>query len=367
MQNQGLWLLSGDESGLINLQSVRHNEGHRIHTLRKHTSAVSVLHLAPDEQSVLSGSWDKNIHDWDLNTGQVKRTFSANGGQISAIEPRPISSLPVPEDDGLATLSNGTFSSNNADKPSTDGALLNGADGSETVVNTDNDLLNGLQDAPGSPDDDMNSLFGDDDAGPLESNNLPGLGDDEDDEFSRAIANGLQQQADDETQGDINMADAGGPVQAPDSIVDPPPSAQPVEDAIPNGVPPPESQPHVNGLPHSDVLLSPSNGPSAEESNPSSETTFLSASMDGSIRVWDCRQSNPIARISPPKGGPPWCMSACWSPDGNFIYAGRRNNCVDEYSLHKGLREPQRTFRFPAGSGSVSAVRAMPNGRHLIW
>ncbi|KAH0375559.1 hypothetical protein KCU89_g18061, partial [Aureobasidium melanogenum] len=37
-------------------------------------------------------------------------------------------------------------------------------------------------------------------------------------------------------------------------------------------------------------------------------------------------------------------------------------------SLHKGFQmaTPQRTFKFPGGSGPVSAVRAMPNGRHLI-
>lgn len=40
---------------------------------------------------------------------------------------------------------------------------------------------------------------------------------------------------------------------------------------------------------------------------------------------------------------------------------------MDEYSLHKGLSEPERTFKFPGVSGSVSAVRAMPNGRTLIW
>src|SRR5947199_9835828 len=68
VHSQALWLLSGLESGGINLQSVRHDEGKRITCLRKHTSAVSVLTLSQDERSVLSGSWDKNIFDWDLKT-----------------------------------------------------------------------------------------------------------------------------------------------------------------------------------------------------------------------------------------------------------------------------------------------------------
>lgn len=60
-------------------------------------------------------------------------------------------------------------------------------------------------------------------------------------------------------------------------------------------------------------------------------------------------------------------MNACWSPDGNYIYAGRRNGTVEEFSLHKGLREPERTFKFPQGSGPVTALKAMPNGRHIVW
>jgi transcriptional activator SPT8 len=266
-------------------------------------------------------------------------------------------------------LTNGTFSSNNADNPTTNGLLLSGIGETENDPQSgaDDEAVNGLQGALGSPDDDMDSLFGDNDAG-LQGSALPGLGDDEDDEFSRAIANGLQQQAEDDPQGDVNLMDDGGPVRPAESTLATPMSPQPAEEAAPNGVLQTESQPQVNGLPHSEELLTPpANGLLTDESNPSSETTFLSASIDGSIRVWDCRQSNPIARIQPPRGTPHWCMSACWSPDGNFIYAGRRNNCVDEYSFHKGLHEPQRTFRFPAGSGPVSAVRAMPNGRHIIW
>jgi transcriptional activator SPT8 len=60
-------------------------------------------------------------------------------------------------------------------------------------------------------------------------------------------------------------------------------------------------------------------------------------------------------------------MNACWSPDGNYIYAGRRNGTVEEYSLHKGLKEPERTFKLPQVGGAVTALKAMPNGRHLLW
>lgn len=346
---------------------MRHNEGTRIASLQKHTSAVSVLSLADDERTVLSGSWDKTIADWDLNTGQVVRTFDGSGGQISAIERRPESNLPVPEEvaSSRPAPNSSTFSSNNASRPSTNGAL-NGAGGDES---RDDRLADGLpngEDGPGgSPS--LNSLFGD-----------------EDDEFSRAIANGIQVNEDEDGEGDANMQDAGGPVQPPtqgDATDQLEPASRsnaqqaveasaPASDGNPSDeqkkAPEPEAWSH--GLPHSEELHpGPKRSDSAASRGTSSVNTFLDAAIDGTIRIWDKRQHNPIARILPSQGVPPWCMNACWSPDGNFIFAGRRNNTVEEYSLVNGLKAPSRTFKFPYGSGAVSAVKAMPNGRHLVW
>ncbi|KAF2727337.1 WD40 repeat-like protein [Polyplosphaeria fusca] len=371
VQHQSLWLMSGLEHGGINLQSVRHQEGSRITTLRSHTSAVSVLTLAQDEKSVLSGSWDKTINDWDLNTGQVKRRFETSGTQIAAIEQRPLSTLPIPQDTETMPLPNGTFSSNNESRPSANG-LSNGM--STTARPTQRKEDNDNEDAPGSPEDslfgDKDSLFGDDKDPSGGPSALAPFGDDEEDEFSRAIANGLQQ-VDEDAQGDMDMIDAGGPVQAPEAeakaelqtellpAVEPDASAKGASGSQPSAT--------ANGLPHSEDGPSNANGVTAQAEQPmSSETTFADASIDGTLRIWDRRQPNPIARIVPPRATPRWCMSACWSPDGNFIYAGRRNGTVDEYSLHKGLREPRRTFKLPGVSGAVSAVRAMPNARHLI-
>ncbi|KAF2200226.1 transcription factor SPT8 [Delitschia confertaspora ATCC 74209] len=367
VHHQALWLLSGTESGGINLQSVRHKEGKRITTLRGHTSAVSVLTLAQDETSVLSGSWDKTIVDWDLNTGKIKRKFETSGSQISAIEQRPLSTLPIPQDTETVPLPNGTFSSNNSARPVANGVLSNGAG---DLPQIDEDI--GMEDAPGSPADslfgDKDSLFGDD-KDPSGGAGLAPFPDDEEDEFSRAIANGIQQQADEDAQADLDMMDTGGPVQQPEPIVDPAneaSSAQP--DSKASGLIGPQPTLALNGLPRSEEF--PTTGPngsvSQAEQPTSSESTFFDASIDGTLRIWDRRQPNPIARIAPPISTPPWCMNACWSPDGNFIYVGRRNGTIDEYSLHKGLREPRRTFKFPSVSGPVSAVRAMPNARHLV-
>ena len=120
------------------------------------------------------------------------------------------------------------------------------------------------------------------------------------------------------------------------------------------------------------------NGPSSEQEP--CKDVFLTSSIDGAISLWDRRQERMVARLAAaPRGTPPWCMSvvplffstlmlqACWSTNGDFIYAGRRNGSVDEYSLHKLTSPPFRSFRFPGNSGSVTAVHAMPNGRHLIW
>ena len=340
---------------------------------------MSALVLAQDDRSVLSGSWDKNVIDWDLNTGQPKSIFQATAGQISTIEMRPLSTLPVPEDSGEPILTNGTFSSNDQPNGSLNANLPNGL--GEGV---ENNFSNNTQTGAGSPHDSLfggDSLFGDDN-GPGAGPDVPSgeaFGVDEDDELSRAIANDLQQQGAADAQGNITMGDA-------DTInpTEPPMQGETGSNApetrhegsqvtdMPNGISHESSEPMVNGLPHAEESSSavgksePFDEDASATQLPASETTFLAASIEGTIRVWDKRQPNPIARINP-HGVPPWCVSACWSPDGNHIYAGRRNAVVEEFSLHKGFRAAERTFRFPSESSSVTALKAMPNGRHLLW
>ncbi|TVY41994.1 Transcription factor [Lachnellula subtilissima] len=346
VQSQSLWMLSGLESGCINLYSVRHDEGKRIAYMQKHKSQSQFLLWLK-----MRSSWDKNVFDWDLNTGQVKRSFEGSGGQISAIEVRPASSLLVPEESGEPVVTNGTFSSNNGDKPQVNGALngMNGANGADG----DND------DAQGSPADslfgggsDANSLFGE-----TAGDGAPSGGNfgDEDDEFSRAIEMSIDNNETVDANGDLTMGDA--------PAVDAPAPVQPPEGQA-NGVQPIET----NGIKLEDKpeLPAPMIIAETQDAEATSDSTFLAASINGTLRVWDRRQPNAIAKIPTRSGVPPWCMAACWSPDGNYIYAGRRNGTVEEFSLHKGLRNAERTFKFPQGSGAVSAVRAMPNGRHLI-
>ncbi|TKA25337.1 hypothetical protein B0A50_06241 [Salinomyces thailandicus] len=386
VQHQAVWLLSGLESGGINLQTCRHQAGTRITTLKEHTSSVSVLTLSRDETSLLSGSWDKSILDWDLNTGKVKRSFKGSGSQISAVETRPESSVPVPDvvPETIQEPANGTFSSNNAEDPRANSDALNG-------FPADLDK-GGEEDAAGSPD---GSLFGENDHGSLFGEDNTGGGGnafgEDDDEMAKALADSLQEQnvpGDEDTEmGGVGMG-SGGPVQPPDSTAQTQaetsngqlnpqnddytrPPSQPTEAS---------SNPTANGLPHADEPLTapPTNDstlppPTTGDLPPQSESTFLSAAIDGTLRIWDRRTAHPIATLPPSPNTPPWCTGACWSPDGNTFYAGRRNNTVDEYSLHHLSRtrtghnpEPTRQFKFQAGSGPVYAVRAMPNGRHLV-
>lgn len=385
VQHQAVWLLSGVESGGINLQTCRHQAGTRITTLKEHTSAVSVLTLSQDETSVLSGSWDKNILDWDLNTGKVKRAFRGSGSQISAVETRPLSDLPVPEvSEAIPEAVNGTFSSNNMDGPRANSVLPNGVNG-EAGKDEDEDAL-GSPDGSlfGETNNDQLSLFGEEGGGG--GGNAFG----EDDDFTRDLTNGLQDsepdapgEDDDAEMGGMGMG-SGGPVQAQEDAVPPTEhsdaQSQPHTDGTPHPPAPPDSAtaPLTNGgLPHTadEPLTAPptnedtTTGSSAADLPPESESTFLSASIDGSLRLWDRRIPLPIATLTPHGSTPPWCTGACWSPDGNFFYAGRRNNTVDEYSIHHlgtHRSEPNRQFRFQAGSGPVYAVKAMPNKRHLV-
>ncbi|KAK2672957.1 WD40 repeat [Fusarium oxysporum f. sp. vasinfectum] len=318
----------------INLQSVRHDEGKRIHCLQQHTNAVSVLTMAQDEKSVLSGGWDKNIFDWDLNTGQTIRSFDGNAGQISALELRPASGAPIPEDDdeppppttmttnNAAPIANGNF---------TDALTNDGVDDMTAEFNAN--PSNGDGDGAASPAHD--SLFGGSDAGSLfgETKEDQPFGND-DDEFAADASDAM----------DVDLVPA--PTQA----------TEPSQDALPKSEP------------TSPSLLLTSHTSTNHDPTQTSNTTFLSAAMDGTLRIWDRRQPDPVARIGTRNGVPPWCMGACWSPSGNNIYAGRRNGTVEEYNIHKAKRnwEPHRTLKFPGGSGAVSAVRPMINGRHLV-
>ncbi|PHH64360.1 hypothetical protein CDD81_4717 [Ophiocordyceps australis] len=406
VHSAALWLLSGLESGGINLQSVRHDEGKKICCLQRHSNAVSVLTLAPDEKSVLSGSWDKAILDWDLNTGLVKRSFDGIGGQISSIELRPASGAPISAEADEPPPASSTMSANNGLRRAR--GLYSAGDGG-----LENGGGNGFEEAgpmrDGEPSPAHESLFGGSDAGSLfgETTGEQPFGHDDDNFGSgmdmmggheeEQMAMGDLGTAKDSSQFGTNdefsekmeldlesSARTGGEAAQGQAVPEPPGAAQPGADEP--AQPAPSASQQDSLWPESKEVLKRSTSPSQSGSpqqtsqgyapapqqhyDPSqvSATTFLSSAIDGTIRIWDRRVATPVARIGTRAGVPPWCMSAAWSPDGNVVYAGRRNGTVEEFDVRRARRgwEPDRTLKLPGGSGAVSALKPMVNGRHLV-
>lgn len=434
VHSRALWLLAGTEGGGINLQSVRHDEGKRITCLQQHTNAVSVLQLLPDEKSVLSGSWDKKILDWDLNTGQVRRQFDGSGGQISVIEMRPASGAPIPTQsmdvEPLLKDNESTFTSSNS-KSLANGVNMNGASGNPNAIGS-NDAIGGTLSATMNGDDpipDNESLFGspggslfggsdamganpfgDDDIGISSGSGAIGdevagfshdddmvldTGDTTNDVFaptvslegaplqkdtasnSATLSGDTQNKADvvakiegiDPTKGLDALAQKRLEQDQQDQELQKLAETQLLETDRQQSPSAAAAGPHTaEARPPASLVYSSQAGPAQYDPTQVSENSFFSASIDGTIRVWDRRQSLPVARIENRVGVPPWCTGACWSPDGNRIYAGRRNGIVEEFDIHKSKVgwQPERALRFPAGSGPVSAVRSMVNGRHLV-
>ncbi|KAK6457024.1 uncharacterized protein RJT20DRAFT_94537 [Scheffersomyces xylosifermentans] len=142
VERNGYWCLSGLLSGGISLYTMRYNEGNIHHYFRHgsrkdnskgHSDAVSVIRLNTDQNKFLSGSWDKSIREWDLNTGQSTNLFLGSSGQISNVQYRPL---------GLADLS------------------LDIVDESEAADEAQNDKTNN---GKAEEEDDINSLFGESD------------------------------------------------------------------------------------------------------------------------------------------------------------------------------------------------------------
>ncbi|RDA90316.1 hypothetical protein CP533_0397 [Ophiocordyceps camponoti-saundersi (nom. inval.)] len=423
VHSKALWLLSGLESGGINLQSVRHDEGKRICCLQQHTNAVSVLTLAPDEKSVLSGGWDKKILDWDLNTGFIKRSFDGNAGQISSIELRPASGAPVPAE-ADEPMPSSTMASNNAAPPPKEflggpsdgrgghggGGEVGGGVGGGSSSIPDPSAITSTANADGQASPAHESLFGGSDAGSLFGETTGGqpFGHDDDSfgaglDMMPAHEGGMDHSADmamaDMEMGKEPEAEPAGAVMTAQTKSNADADCSMGEHSRPatgeKGVPNDHTNDNNNDnnhnteaseVPSADdkeqaktwhspgmtttTTTTTTMAAAAQQYDPSqtSATTFLSSATDGTIRIWDRRVPNPVARIGTRVGVPPWCMSACWSPDGNMIYAGRRNCMVEEFDVRKAKRgwEPERTLKFPAGSGAVSALKPMVNGRHLV-
>lgn len=280
VERNGYWCLSGLSSGGISLYTMRYNEGaihyyfnhgqkKQNHSLDNgHNDAVSVIKLNTEQDKMLSGSWDKTIRQWDLNTGKCTNLFLGSSGQISTIQYRP---------SGLVDLS-------------------------ISVQEGDNQEDNS----------DMDSLFGESD---------------ENDNENEAEKDRAAQEKQDKTS------------------------------------------------------TSKQERSSKTTKTYSNDSVFMSSSIDGTINIWDARASNynPVLRLGVTDGVPPWCMSATWSNCGEYIYAGRRNSTVEEFSIKAPHRRSKtghmkdtmvpnvlKTLLFPKISGPVSAISTVPSNNFLL-
>src|SRR6266516_1583884 len=58
-------------------------------TLEGHTEAVSSIAISPDGQTLVSGSWDKTIKVWHLQTGQLLHTLMGHSDYVNSVAISP--------------------------------------------------------------------------------------------------------------------------------------------------------------------------------------------------------------------------------------------------------------------------------------
>ncbi|KAJ9118653.1 hypothetical protein QFC22_003873 [Naganishia vaughanmartiniae] len=374
VQSDGLWTLCGTESGPINLTSLRHAPGTIVHALQGpdgHTKTVSALCLNSDETKAFSGSWDQTIKQWDLNTGQVIRTFTKHRGQISSLQMRP-------ENVGAGmgnSLAPSLMVGNLGEKAdsSTEIQAERQADESKPHRSTTEDVEmkdlqeaeDGLEDAAGGSDYD--SLFGDEDG---EKDD----GEDTDDRPDKASTANPTSSTDVQVQAGTDGFDFP---------FDGPPAAtalnKPVTAALPPPPPPPPpSKPSstngkkpnlpVGGKQQGLPVLTPA------MYRQFSDDVMLASGIDGEVALHDRRIAGDtlVGRLESSEKTPPWCMSACFSSDGQQVIAGRRNASLDVWDIRRmgktGTKETPsllRTLKHPATSGYVSCVAAFPDAQHI--
>ncbi|KZT26526.1 WD40 repeat-like protein [Neolentinus lepideus HHB14362 ss-1] len=346
VHSDALWALAGTDQGHINLFTVRHDPGRLCHVMRGHSGNVSALSIQHDEKGFLSAGLDGDTIHWDLNTGQITRKFTAHKSQVASVAFRPVgthSSIPpvtntqfegsswireTPQHEADATpLMRGTPQLDNANGDTVPPSLQ-AVHGSGAFGPVDSDTKS---------DASFDPLFDDE----------PDADGDEDEEevpMSRNISQA--------PPGSRGYSSTSGIALSSHAAS----QAQPARSA---GAPAPKNAP---------PLLD------SREYAAFSPDVFLTAFIDGQVILWDRRSptGRGVGRLWMNEKTPPWCQSACWSANGDQIYAGRRNGTVDIWDVRQiGSSGPAntprllKTLRNPMSSGVVSSVVAFPDSRHL--
>ncbi len=226
-----------------------------------------------DERGFFSAGWDGealvssslsfsgmsrlnwNYQQWDLNTGQVVRNFTAHGAQLAAIAVRPLSS----DFQGVTWVGNRP-----SDLQRNTSALPITVDGLTDTKRTSNDTTASAK------------------------NSKPVSVKQEEDAQSDTSFDPL---FDDEPDTDAEPPNA--PAPGPKPIV----SAQPQRGAIAPKNAPPVLEPTTYASFSPDMLMT--------------------ASIDGQVILWDRRVNSPwqgVGRLWMSEKTPPWCMSVCSDP-----------------------------------------------------
>lgn len=327
MHSDALWTLAGTHSGHVNLFTVRHEPGRLCHVMNGHRGPVSALSLDHDEKGYFSAGWDGEAIQWDLNTGQRVRNFTAHGSQLAGIAVRPETSGYV-EGSPPVVVRQKTEVSTGSSQHLPGSAI---ASRSATSMQHSSDAVSSaVPQVP--PDSDANSeasfdpLFDDEPDAP--EGMRVGVND--------VVTLPLSTQASRSTQPQL-------PHRTQASHVAPPKNAPPLLDPV--------------------------------EYTTYSPDVLMTAAIDGQIILWDKRVNSAgkgVGRLWMSEKTPPWCLSACWSADGAQLYAGRRNGTVDVWDVRQlGRSGPAntprllKTLRNPLSSGVVSCVVAFPDCRHI--
>ncbi|KAF8636512.1 hypothetical protein AX17_003326 [Amanita inopinata Kibby_2008] len=336
MHSDALWSLAGTNSGAVNLFTVRHDPGRLIHVMNGHRGPISALAMDADEKGFFSAGWDGEAIQWDLNTGQDVRHFTAHGAQLAAVALRPLASGWSENKPPVYTGSTADGAKTENDYPPSDPP----GDKSTLDVKAEETMTN--PPVEGQPEN---------------KGQLPTDVDAKSDISYDPLF-------DDDPEGMTNEAEEKAPAGS-ETLRSTPNSAAPnQEPEAPrlslNHIPPPKNAPPLLD-PATYVTYSPD--------------MLMTAHIDGQVILWDKRVNTPgkgAGRLWISEKTPPWCLSACWSADGSQLYVGRRNGTVDVWDVRQlglsGLSSAPRllkTLRNPLSSGVVSCVVAFPDCRHI--
>src|SRR5258706_15232019 len=76
----GRLIVSGSADKTIRVWQL--DSGRLLHTLEGHTASITSLAVTPDGRSIVSGSLDKTIRVWDINSGILERILKGHTGAV---------------------------------------------------------------------------------------------------------------------------------------------------------------------------------------------------------------------------------------------------------------------------------------------